>query len=66
MTFLRSLAVLTAVCLCIAFAFFFGYGLATHAFMPVVYGGGLLVVGAAALWFMGRRDRRGTGEGASH
>jgi hypothetical protein len=65
MTFLRSLAVLTAVCFCIAFVFFVGYGLATHDFMPVVYGGGLLMVGAAVLWFMGRRDRRRTGAAAS-
>jgi ABC-type uncharacterized transport system permease subunit len=57
MTFLRSLAVLTAVCLCIAFAFFFGYGLATHNVMPIVYGAGLLLLGASALWFLGRRDR---------
>jgi hypothetical protein len=57
MTFLRSIAVLAAVCFCIAFAYFFGYSLATHSIMPMVYGAGILAVGAAVLWFLGRRDR---------
>jgi hypothetical protein len=57
MTFLRSIVVLTAVCLCIAFAYFFGYGLATHSVRPMLYGAALLLAGAAALWFMARRTQ---------
>jgi hypothetical protein len=57
MTFLRSIAVLTAVCLCVAFAYFFGYGLANHDVRPMLYGAVLLVVGAAMLVFMARADR---------
>jgi hypothetical protein len=58
MTFLRSIAVLTAVCLCIAFAYFVGHGLAIHSYMPMVYGTGLLLLGAAILALLARRPGR--------
>lgn len=54
MTFLRSIGLLAAVCLCIAFAYFFGHGLAMHTVRPMIYGAGLLVLGAAILLFLGR------------
>lgn len=57
MTFLRSLAVLTAVCLCVGFAYFSGHALAVHSMTPVIIGAVLLAVGAGMLWFMGRRDQ---------
>ncbi|HSJ07371.1 MAG TPA: hypothetical protein VK936_11735 [Longimicrobiales bacterium] len=57
MSFFRSIAVLTAVCLCVAFAYFFGYGLAQHDVRPMLYGAVLLIAGAAMLWFMGRPGR---------
>ncbi|CAN5749017.1 hypothetical protein BH23GEM9_BH23GEM9_11600 [soil metagenome] len=57
MTFLRSIAVLVAVCLCVAFAYFFGYGLATHTTRPMLFGGALLLAGAAMIVFMTRRDQ---------
>jgi uncharacterized membrane protein len=59
MSFLRSIAVLTAVCLCVAFAYFFGYGLARHDVRPMLYGAALLLAGVAMLWFMGRPGRAG-------
>lgn len=58
MTFARSILVLVALCLCIAFGYFVGYGLATHSFMPMVYGAGLLLAGAALVVFMSRRDQQ--------
>jgi hypothetical protein len=64
MTFLRSIAVLAAICACIAFAYFFGYGLAQHDVMPMVYGAGLLLAGAATLALLGRRDRDSARGGA--
>jgi hypothetical protein len=57
MTFLRSIAVLTAVCLCVAFAYFVGHGLAVHSTRPMFYGAGLLLAGAAMMWFMASRDQ---------
>lgn len=57
MSFLRSIAVLTAVCLCVAFAYFVGYGLATHETRPMIYGAGLLLAGAAVLRLLARRQR---------
>ncbi|HSJ25407.1 MAG TPA: hypothetical protein VK929_12090 [Longimicrobiales bacterium] len=57
MTFIRSVIVLAAVCLCIAFAYFFGHALAMHSTTPMIYGAGLLVAGAAIMWFLNRRDR---------
>jgi hypothetical protein len=57
MSFFRSIVVLTAVCLCVAFAYFFGHALAVHSVMPIVYGVGLLVLGAVIMVFLNRRDR---------
>jgi hypothetical protein len=57
MTVLRSLAVLTAVCLCVGFAYFFGHALAVHSMRPMLYGLVLLLAGAATLYLMGRRDQ---------
>jgi uncharacterized membrane protein HdeD (DUF308 family) len=57
MSTFRSFVVLAAVCLCIAFAYFFGYGLATHSVMPMLYGAGLLLAGAAIIVLLARRDR---------
>jgi hypothetical protein len=61
MTFLRSLAVLTAVCLCVAFFYFLGHALAVHRSRPALYGAGLLLAGAAMIWFMARRDQQRLG-----
>jgi hypothetical protein len=57
MSFLRSIVLLTAVSLCIAFAFFVGYALAVHDMRPVLYGAGLLLLGAAVLAVLARADR---------
>jgi ABC-type uncharacterized transport system permease subunit len=57
MTFFRSILVLAAVCLCVAFAYFFGHALAVHSTRPIIYGIGLLVLGAGLIVFMNRRDR---------
>lgn len=57
MTFLRSFAVLAAVCLCVAFAYFVGHALAVHSTTPMLYGGALLFAGAALIAFLARRDR---------
>jgi hypothetical protein len=62
MTVLRSILVLAAVCLCVAFAYFFGHALAVKSMMPVMYGVGLLLAGAALIVFMGRRDRERKGD----
>lgn len=62
MTVLRSFAVLTAVCLCVAFAYFVGHGLALHRTTPMLYGAGLLLAGAAMIWFMAKRDREAIGD----
>jgi membrane protein DedA with SNARE-associated domain len=63
MTFLRSFAVLTAICLCVGFAYFVGHGLALHEPRPMIYGVGLLLAGAAMLWFMAKRDQeKATGD----
>jgi uncharacterized membrane protein (DUF441 family) len=60
MTFLRSIAVLTAVCLCVAFAYFFGYGLPAMTSAPAVRRAGLVSWPAPAmLWPMGRPGRAG-------
>jgi hypothetical protein len=58
MTFLRSILVLTAVCLCIAFAYFFGHALAVHSVRPILYGAVLLLIGAGMLFLLGRRGER--------
>jgi ABC-type uncharacterized transport system permease subunit len=57
MTFFRSILVLAAVCLCVAFSYFFGHALAVHSTRPIIYGLGLLVLGAVLIVFMNRRDR---------
>lgn len=58
MSFIRSIAILTGVCLCIAFAYFFGYGLATHSARPVIFGAVMLLAGAALLALLARRPAR--------
>jgi hypothetical protein len=58
MTFFRSLAVLTAVCLCVGFAFFTGYAIAVKSTGPLIYGTILLLAGAAIMVFLNRRDRK--------
>jgi ABC-type uncharacterized transport system permease subunit len=62
MTVLRSLLVLTAVCLCVAFAYFFGHALAVHSTRPMIYGAALLLAGAALIVLLGRRDREKHGD----
>jgi hypothetical protein len=57
MTFVRSIVVLTAVCLCVAVAYFFGHALAVHSTRPVIYGVGLLIAGAVIMVLLARRDR---------
>ena len=54
MSFIRSIVVLTGVCLCVAFAFFVGHGLSTGHAAPMLYGTGLLLAGAAVLAAMSR------------
>jgi hypothetical protein len=60
MTFFRSIATLLAVCLCVGFAYFVGHALAAHSTTPVLYGGAMLLAGAALMLFMARRDQRRT------
>lgn len=54
MSVIRSIVLLTGVCLCIAFAFFVGHGLSTGHITPMLYGTGLLLAGAAVLAAMSR------------
>jgi len=56
MSFFRSIAMLTGVCLCIAFAYFVGHGLSTGHAGPLLWGTGLLLAGAAIL-VASSRDR---------
>jgi hypothetical protein len=49
MTFFRSIVLMAGVCLCISFAYFVGHGLSTHHTAPMIYGAGLLLLGAAIL-----------------
>jgi hypothetical protein len=62
MTFVRSILVLTAVCLCVGFAYFAGHALSVHSMTPVFLGLALLAVGAAFIYFVGRRDRERHGD----
>ena len=55
MTFVRSVLILVGVCLCISFAYFVGHGLSTHHIQPIIYGTGLLLLGAAILAFLARQ-----------
>ncbi|HUF51027.1 MAG TPA: hypothetical protein VMN60_09355 [Longimicrobiales bacterium] len=55
MSFFRSIALLAGVCLCIAFAYFAGHGLSTHHVEPILYGTGLLLLGAGILALLARR-----------
>jgi hypothetical protein len=55
MSFLRSIVLMTAVCLCVAFAFLVGHALAVHSMVPVLYGLGSLLLGAAVLALLARR-----------
>ena len=58
MTFFRSIVLLVGVCLCISFAYFLGHGLSTHHTGPMIYGTGLLLLGAAILSFLARGGAR--------
>jgi hypothetical protein len=46
------------VLLCIAFASFFGHGLALRETRPMIYGSGLLLLGAALIWLQSRDRAR--------
>jgi hypothetical protein len=63
MTFFRSIVLLVGVCLCISFAYFVGHGLSTHHVRPLIYGTGLLLLGAAVIAFL---VRGGTHHESSH
>jgi hypothetical protein len=54
MSFLRSVFMLTGVCLCVAFAYFVGHGLSTGHVAPMLYGTGLLLAGMAVLTVLSR------------
>jgi hypothetical protein len=58
MGFFRSVLMLASVLLCIAFAYFFGHGLALHETRPMIYGSGLLLLGAALIWLQSRDRAR--------
>ena len=60
MTFFRSILLMAGVCLCISFAYFLGHGLSTHHTQPIIYGAGLLLLGAAILAFLMRGTTRHT------
>ncbi len=58
MSFFRSIILLAAVCLCISFAYALGHALSTHHTEPIIIGVAALLLGAAILALLARRDRR--------
>jgi hypothetical protein len=58
MSFPRSVVLLASVVLCVAFVLFTGYGLASHHTGPILWGLGLLVLGATLVFAQVRAGRR--------